>query len=623
MSVNLDDTIQQIKNNADIVDVIGSYIHLKKFGANSFKALCPFHNEKTPSFNVNPVKQMFYCFGCHKGGDVIKFVMDKEGVDFVNAIHILASKYNIIIPEKNAQRSSNSQSKYSGISKDRLFQIHEILTDFFASNLQNNNPKQVSEYLKQRALPEDIIKKFRIGAAPDSWTDSLHLLKTKGFTENEIVEAGVAIKKEENGRVYDRFRNRLLFPIWDEQNRVVAFSARSIEANPQGAKYINSPESMIFTKGKVLYALPLARNNIKASEHAILCEGQMDVIAMHRAGFTNAVAPQGTAFTDEQARLLKRYTEQVMLAFDSDQAGIKAIFRTIEVLLPIGFAIRVMVMPNGSDPDSIFKEQGYYGLRDIHAASLDFFDYLFNMNAAQIDKTSPQGQSKIVANMLKVISIIPNSVLRASYTSRLAQYLSLPQHAVFQELNSLRKKDSYKKSFVQSSQNQNTTNTQAPPPPLSPEQKHLAIAEEALLEVILTDSSYARKLAKELPSEMISNSQIGQAINLILAKTINDEWCDAENALVEQLRNNPNAIITKILASPYPQTDDKDKLQKGHLKTLNSCIATIKTHFYNRDIEMLKNKIRAEKNEEIKEELLKKCMDMVTEMKNINKKNTN
>ena len=622
MSINLNETIQEIKDRADIVDVISSYIHLKKFGANSFKALCPFHNEKTPSFNVNPVKQMFYCFGCHKGGDVIKFVMDKEGVDFVNAIHILASKYNIIIPEKNTQRSSNSQSTYSGISKDRLFQIHEILTVFFETNLQNNTPKQVSDYLKQRALPEDIIKKFRIGAAPDSWTDSLHLLKSQGFTENEIVEAGVAIKKEENDRIYDRFRNRLLFPIWDEQNRVVAFSARSIEANPQGAKYINSPESMIFTKGKVLYALPLARNNIKASEHAILCEGQMDVIAMHRAGFTNAVAPQGTAFTDEQARLLKRYTEQVMLAFDSDQAGIKAIFRTIEVLLPIGFAIRVMVMPNGSDPDSIFKEQGYYGLRDIHAASLDFFDYLFNTNAGKIDKTSPQGQSKIVNNMLKIISIIPNSVLRASYTSRLAQYLSLPQNAVFQELNNLRKKDSYKKNYIQSSKNQNPINTQMAPP-LSTEQKRLAKAEEALLEVILSDSSYARKLAKELPSEMISKTQIGQAINLIIAMTINDEWCDAENALLEQLRNSPNATITKIIASPYPQTEDKDKLKKHHSKTLNTCISTIKTHFYNRDIEMIKNKIRAETNEEVKDELYKECMKLITEMKNINTKHTN
>ena len=623
MGINLDDTIQQIKNHADIVDVIGSYIHLKKFGANSYKALCPFHNEKTPSFNVNPVKQMYYCFGCHKGGDVIKFVMDKEGVDFINAIHILASRYHIIIPEKNTHQSQHSQNTHSGVSKDRLFQIHEILTHFFEQNLHNNTTKQVTDYLKKRALPEDIIKKFRIGAAPDAWTDSLNLLKTKGFSEKEIIEAGVAIKKEDSGRIYDRFRNRLVFPIWDEQNRVVAFSARSIEQNPQGAKYINSPESMIFTKGKVLYALPLARNNIKTSEHVILCEGQMDVIAMHRAGFTNAVAPQGTAFTDEQARLLKRYTNQVMLAFDSDQAGIKAVFRTIEILLPIGFAIRVMVMPNGSDPDSIFNEQGYYGLRDIHAASLDFFDYLFKMNAQIFDKASPQGQSKIVENILKVISIIPNSVLRASYASRLAQYLALPQNAVFQELNHLRKKDSYKKNFVQSSQNQNTTNTQSHPIPLSPEQKRLAIAEEALLEVILTDSSYARKLAKELPTEMISNTPIGQAINLILAKTINDEWCEAENALLEQLRNQPNDTITKIIAAPYPQEEDKDKLHKRLTKTLNSCIATIKTIFFNRDIEMLKNKIRAEKNEEIKEELLKKCMELVNEMKNINIKNTN
>ena len=612
MNLNLDGVIQQIKSRADIVDVIASYIQLKKFGSNSFKALCPFHNEKTPSFNVNPVKQMFYCFGCHKGGDVIKFVMEKEGVDFLNAIHLLASRYNIIIPEQNVQNSIYSKTSSTGINKDRLFQINEQLALFFENNLENNKPQEVSEYLKTRSLPENIRKIFRIGSALDSWTAALDILKSKGFTEEEIIAAGVAIKKEETTRIYDRFRNRLIFPIWDEQNRVVAFSARTIEKNPKIAKYINSPESIIFTKGKVLYALPIARNNIKSSQHAILCEGQMDVIAMHRAGFTNTVAPQGTAFTDEQARLLKRYTDQVMLAFDSDSAGIKAILRTIEILLPVGFAIRVMVMPNGTDPDSLFRERGYHGLREIHAASLDFFDYLFNTYSGTFDKSSPQGQAKIVDNILKVISIIQNSVLRASYTSRLAQYLDLPQNAVFQELNRLRKKDSYRKNYTNNSLNQNQTPTA--PHELSSIPKRLQKAEEELLDVILSHSSFARILADELPREMISNSLVGQAINLVIAMTLNDEWCDAEETLKKQLINQPNEIITKIIASPYPHTEDKDKLYDLQTKTLKSCIATIKSHFYKIEIEKIKNEIRNENNEEKKENLYKQCMDTVKKL---------
>ena len=344
-----DEIVEQIRDRADIAEVVGTYIQVKRAGANRFKALCPFHNEKTPSFHLNQDRQAFHCFGCGKGGDVFGFIMEKENVDFPNAVHLLADKYNIIIPEDTKNFGGAADNRPKGPRKDRLFKVNTAAAEFFVKTLIGNPSSPVGEYLKTRNLPQEVITDFSVGAAPDDWHAIQNHLATLDFTQEEMIASGILVENEKKN-IYDRFRNRLMFAIWDEQNRVVGFSGRSVDKDPQGGKYVNTPETPLFKKSKILYALPLAREAIKKHSHVILCEGQMDAIALHRAGFKNTVAPQGTAFTDEQARILKRYTDNIKIAFDSDSAGAKATVRSIEIMLPIGFNIKVVTMPPNSDP---------------------------------------------------------------------------------------------------------------------------------------------------------------------------------------------------------------------------------------------------------------------------------
>jgi len=590
-----DEIIKEIEDKADVVDLIGGYIKLKRAGNGRFKALCPFHEEKTPSFVVSTDRQMFHCFGCGKGGNVFRFVMDREGVDFPNAVHMVADRYNVTIPE-----TENREHKHScpegvdlpnQIDKNRILKLNSDISEFYKNYLVNNQNSPVGVYLANRNLSSEVIESFALGAAPDAWSASLEYLLSRGYTQDEMIAAGVVIVKEETGKVYDRFRNRLMFPIWDEQGRIVAFSARTIELEPQGAKYVNSPETSVFRKSRVLYALSLSRRGIKDKQCAILCEGQLDVIAMHRAGFNNAVAPQGTAFTDQQARMLKRYTEQVYISFDSDSAGLKATLRTIEILLPIGFAIKVVSMPPGNDPDSIFKAQGPAGVTRLIEASLDFFDFILFQLEEEYDKKTPWGQNKIVESMLNYITKIPikNSVLRSSYSSRLAHSLSLPESAIFQQLKYIKKEgeirtakqESYAKNRENSPlsvQNVNVEQPQILYPPT------LLKAEALLLELVLTHGVIAKRLSDELPHSMISTSPVGKALNEVIAMTLNGEWEYAEAKLTSNLSLNPSPEISAALTSPGIHSDDKEKIHEMQEKALRDCLVKIKKYYA--DIEL-------------------------------------
>ena len=351
-----DSDIQEIKNRLDIADVIGDRVRLRRAGRD-YIGLCPFHNEKTPSFHVNPEKQTYHCFGCGKGGDVFRFLMEKESVTFYDAVHMLASRAGVIIPDEAPDGDMASARERAG-AKERLYRLNEAVSEFFCRNLREHPDSEAAQYLRRRGIPDDVAQKFRIGAAPDSWDAALKFCRARGFTEEEGVTAGV-LHRSEGGRVFDQFRNRLVFSIFNESGRGVGFSARSLEPKPQdGRKYVNTPETPVFRKGSLLYALPLAREAMVKNKLAILCEGQLDVIAFHRAGFECAVAPLGTAFTPDQARVLKRYTNHIALAFDSDGAGRKAVLRAAEILLPLSVELKVIRIPGGKDPDELFSSGG-------------------------------------------------------------------------------------------------------------------------------------------------------------------------------------------------------------------------------------------------------------------------
>ncbi len=421
-------TREQVRAASDIVDVIGSYLPLKRAGAN-FTALCPFHKEKSPSFNVNPHKQIFHCFGCHKGGDVFTFVKEYENIGFMDAVRRLAERAKIPLEFENTPGAQESRHL-----KDRLLEIHEQLTQRWQNCLANEAAGQLArDYLAKRGVSADAIKLFRIGAAPELWDDTVNWAKSKNFPLETVEQAGLIIKKEETGRHYDRFRGRLMFPICDEQGRVVGFSGRVLSGDEKTAKYVNSPETPIFTKSKIFFGLDKSKRAILDAGYAIICEGQLDLIACFMGGVQNIVAPQGTAFTDQHARIIKRYANEVVLCFDSDNAGQNAIVRSLDHLLAAELAVRVAVVPAPHDPDSFIKDHGGETFRQLVESAEGFFDYLLKRLLATNDTTSDKGRLTVLRGMAEALHKTGNSVLLDTHAQKTALRLGVAVDAVRKE----------------------------------------------------------------------------------------------------------------------------------------------------------------------------------------------
>ncbi|HEV2208251.1 MAG TPA: DNA primase [Verrucomicrobiae bacterium] len=419
---------EQIRAASDIVDVIGGYLPLKRAGAN-FTALCPFHREKTPSFNVNPHLQIFHCFGCHKGGDVFKFVMEFEAIDFVEAVRRLAERARI--PLEFERGAGEQQSRHL---KEQLLQVHEQITQRWQTALTNEAGGQAArEYLARRGVSEEAIKLFRLGYAPEAWDDTVNWSRSKSYDLPLIEKAGLILKKEGTDRYYDRFRGRLMFPICDEQGRVVGFSGRLLTADAKAAKYVNSPETPIFTKSKIFYGLDKSKRALLESEYAVVCEGQLDLIACYMAGVQNIVAPQGTAFTSEHARILKRYASEVVLCFDSDDAGQNAAVRALDHLLAAGLAVRVAVVPAPHDPDSFIKQWGGDAFRELVERAEGFFDYYLNRLCAGNEISTDKGRLAVLRAMAEAVQKTGNLVLIDKYAQKTALRLGVSPESVRRE----------------------------------------------------------------------------------------------------------------------------------------------------------------------------------------------
>jgi len=421
--------LDRVRSASDIVDIISGRLPLKRMGAN-FVALCPFHNEKSPSFNVNPGKQIFHCFGCQTGGDVFKFVQLYENISFPEAVTRLAERAQIPMPESDSPGAQ--QSKHL---KDRLLQLHEAITARWQHCLAHEPAGQVArDYLHKRGVHPDAVTLFRIGAAPDAWDDTVNWAKAKGFEPALVEQAGLIIKRD-NGGHYDRFRGRLMFPICDEQGRVIAFSGRVLQGDEKTAKYVNSPETPLFTKGRVLFGLDKAKRAILDAGHAIICEGQLDTIACHAAGIRNVVAPQGTALTSDHARILKRYVNEVILCFDGDSAGTKAAVRSLDDLLAAEIAIRVARIPPPDDPDSLIRSQGADAFRSILSRAEGFFDFYLRHLCATQDSKTDAGRITIVRSMAEAVHKTANAVLIDTYAQKTSQRLGVSVDAVRKEFS--------------------------------------------------------------------------------------------------------------------------------------------------------------------------------------------
>ena len=417
-------TLEQIRAANDIVDIIGAHVPLKRNGAN-FVCLCPFHKEKSPSFNVNPSRQIFRCFGCGKGGDVFTFVKEYENLDFMDAVRRLAERARIPLEMDNDPAVRDQRS-----IKDQLLKLHEAITQRWQQCLAGEAAGQVArEYLERRGVHPDAVLEFRVGAAPEAWDDTVNWAKAKGFSP-ELCETAGLILRRDSGGWYDRFRGRLIFPICDEQGRVIAFSGRVLQGDEKQAKYVNSPETPIFSKGRVLFALDKAKRPILDAGKAILAEGQLDTIACHSAGIRNVVAPQGTAFTADQARVLKRYVDEVVLCFDGDKAGRDAVIRALDPLLAAGLAIRVASIPPPDDPDSWIRAHGAESFQALLNRAQGIFDFYLQGLCSGNDIASDRGRLVVLRSMGEAVHKTANAVLIDTYAQRTAQRLGVDVQSV-------------------------------------------------------------------------------------------------------------------------------------------------------------------------------------------------
>ena len=425
-------TLDQVRSASDIVEVIGAVLPLKRAGAN-FVALCPFHKEKSPSFHVNPQRQIFHCFGCHKGGDVFKFVQEYEAIGFVEAVRRLAERASI--PLETAHDDGEQKSRFL---KESLLQIHEQITQHWQGVLAAGAAGHTArDYLAQRGVTAEAVKLFRLGAAPEAWDDTVNWAKSQGHDPALTEQAGLILRKEGTDRRYDRFRGRLMFPICDEQGRVVGFSGRVLAGDEKTAKYVNSPETPIFSKGKIIYGLDKSKRALLEAKCAIICEGQLDLIACFMAGVKHVVAPQGTALTADHARILKRYVDEVILCFDADLAGQKATVNVLDPLLAAGLAIRVATLPAPHDPDSLIKQAGAEGFQLVLQQATSFFDYYLNQLCRAHNPETDKGRITIVHSMATAVQKTNHAVLVDTYAQKTAQRLSVALSAVRQEFGKI------------------------------------------------------------------------------------------------------------------------------------------------------------------------------------------
>ena len=427
MGLISEETIQSVTEASDIVDLIGSYFPLKRAGT-SFRAVCPFHQEKTPSFHVNPARQSFHCFGCGAGGGVLRFVMDYEHVDFPSAVRRLAQRAGIPILEDAASAEDGQKQG----QRQRLLAIHaEAAAWFHKALVKSPAGAQAREYLKSRGITSEVAKSWQLGYAPDSWDALLEHLRGCRFSDGEIMLSGLASSKEDRAgdRIYSRFRHRVMFPIRNDYGEVIAFSGRTLEADPKAAKYVNSPETALFTKGKVLYGLDKSKRDLIEKNTAIVCEGQLDLISAYEAGIRHVIAPQGTAFTSDQARLLRRYVETVLLCFDSDTAGKKATSSSLPSLLSQGLSVKVVVLPAGEDPDSLIRRNGAAAFLALVEKAADYFDHSLEEAVLSGELNTPAGKSKLVRRIAPPLALVQDAVLREAILGRISSRLSLP-HAV-------------------------------------------------------------------------------------------------------------------------------------------------------------------------------------------------
>ncbi len=526
--------IDELVQRNPIEDVVGQHVALRRSGANLF-GLCPFHGEKTASFSVAPDKGIYYCFGCHKGGGVINFQMEIEGLSYPDAVRSLAKRVGMEVPE-----DEQYQSRYR--QQERLWALHKEAARFFHSQLYAPVGKSALEYALGRGMSKSILTTFGVGYAPDSWDSLVKAMRAKGYTDQELKDSGLCTVSQKNGNLFDRFRDRLMFPIIDVRGNVIAFGGRIIKKDSEAAKYLNSPETMIFNKRKNLFGLNLARKS--KQDYLILVEGNIDVVALHQYGFDNAIASLGTSLTEEQAALMTRYAEQVVLIYDGDKAGQNATQRAIPILEKAGLQVKVLQIQDAKDPDEYLKKFGPDKFKLLLEGSSNRVEYQLNAIRQKYDLREDDQKVKYLQESADLICTLSSAVQREVYGNRVAEAAKISPEAMKMEIGR-----AYKRRMYQQKKKQEKIDL-APAAALQPKSRSIrydnmrsAMAEESVIALILRDPSLLDR-TRDLSGTDFSSALLGQVYGQL--KNRHARGLDVSVGVLEELSQEEMSHITGI-----------------------------------------------------------------------------
>ena len=537
-----DEIIEEVRQSNDIVDIISQYMHLKRSGRNYF-GLCPLHNEKSPSFSVSPDKQIFHCFGCGVGGNVFTFLMKIEGISFIEAVQSLAERANIQLPTfENSIDSAREELKA------KVYKVNEFTATFYHENLYKPTAKEAQEYIKKRKLTNDILKSFRIGFS-GRFDELYKALKKEGFNDPEILESGL-VNRNDNGTYIDRYRNRLMFPICDARGRVIAFGGRVLDDSKP--KYINSPENIVYSKGRNLFGLNVAKKSQEIKKRILIVEGYMDVISLQQRGIPNVVAPLGTALTQQQGWLLRKNSEQIVLSFDSDEAGLQAKIRALDILQNMGCDIRVLQIDGAKDPDEYIVKYGNARFKNLIDKALSIIEFKVKLLKQNLNLENTNDKIKFLNEIAKLISKIDNNIEREIYIENIAKEYEISKEAIYAEVNKL----TY-------SGNKSEKILDKPKPVITHKRVEVLVPEaimkreNTVLAILLTGDLGIFQIIKQ----NIKIDDFKDELNNQIAQKMYEEFEKGNsniNAILDKMNEEEQNHITEILADDY-ELDDIEK----------------------------------------------------------------
>ena len=568
--------LDEIRQANDIVDTISGYVKLTRKGRSYF-GLCPFHNEKSPSFSVSQEKQIFHCFGCGVGGNVFSFIMKSENIGFGDAVRLLAERKNISLPV-----SENKEEAARDILKAKVMKVNEFTADFYHKRLYTDIAKQGQEYVKKRKLTNNILQAFRIGFS-GTYNELYLALKEKGFDEKEILESGL-VNKNEKGKYIDRYRNRLMFPICDERGRAIAFGGRVLDDSKP--KYINSPENIVYSKGRHLYGLNVAKKgNIK--EKLLIVEGYMDVISLHQRGITNTVAALGTALTSNQGNLIRRNTDKVLLSFDQDEAGQTAKLRAIEILQNMGADIRIIELEGAKDPDEYIIKFGEARFQNVIEKAKSVVEFKVNCLKKTLDLNNVSDKVKFLNEIAKILSKVQNNIEREVYIEKIAREYNVSKDAIISEVNKKiyysNPKENRNLKFLEKGEDVSYNNTS-----IEISSADIKI-ENTLVYVLLTGE-------KDIFDKIKQKIELKEIKQIINKKVIENIYLEYEKGI------NGNVSVGNIL-------DKLEVNEQGHLTKIMAIDYEISKENINQATEDLLKQYKLSKLGKRKEEIIKLCKD--------------